>query len=171
MLRFDIAGLGPNPTSLPEPGSLGVSHYVFMPRRQLVPTADLAAHLLGLEKPVLLAPLSAKGLIGAWWADGLDPRARAVWDHTFANQRSALIDMVGALALADDEPLLLETGAETQVFPATVLRKWAVSYAINIGWRVDPLTGDDRARARLWLIANDGRRTPGDACGQRPRPE
>lgn len=171
MLRFDIERLPQNREVIPGLGGrLGEVAFIFVPRKDLVPDAELVQYLQRLAKPVIVGALAHKGLVATWWPAGLDERGLNVWDHDLRNQQGWIAKFLKDLALADDEAVLLETTGETLIFPAGALRRWGDTYGVHVGWTLTDSRGDPRARARLNLIRGDGGRTPGDSCGLPARP-
>jgi hypothetical protein len=170
MLRFDIERLPRNYLALPydNPGRLGEVAYLFLPRQDLVLDVDLVHHLEALPKPVILGALAQKGMIATWWPSAMDERALHVWEHTLANQKQSAESMVSGLGLAKEDPILLETTAQTLLIATDAFRHWTETYGVHIAWTLGDSNGDPRARVRLHLIRGDGGRTPGQSCS---RPE
>lgn len=167
VLRFDVERLPRNPMALPpdQPGKLGEVAFIFFPDQRLVAADALATHLAGLRKPVLLAALATKGYVGAWWRDGLSPRALEAWHHNVANAERVLASQLQRRNLDDADAILIETTLDRFYAPVAALRRWIASYRVDILWNIVALDGDSRARVRLLLGRGDGSTSPGAACG------
>jgi hypothetical protein len=172
MLKFDQEVLPRSMIWMPEaPGEPGVASFVVLPTRDVITADAMPAFLAALPKPVLLAPLASRGMVGLWRPTDDDPRGTTLLRHTIANNTASLASKAARYGLDTSSRIVLEAAGVKIVFSLSDLQEWARDYAVNVWWTLAPLDGSARASCRVVLMRADGSKSPGArgcSCGPGP---
>lgn len=134
-------------------GSIGEFGILFMPSGKAVPLAEVHGTLAGLQPPVLVGSLAAKGVVGVW--SGNDASA-ADFARRFDGQREALLYEATEHQLTDASRIVLSYGLTVVTFSFATLRECFSRYASTMGWSLED---DVEADARLRLVTAAGARS------------
>jgi len=169
LLRFEGVAAHPSWAATP-PGSLrvGTEAYVFLPSWRVVPHDAVEAFLVGLPSPALLAPTTICGTIALMLLHELSGERRQWAEKTLSNFAAGLDEASAQLALSPTSRILVEFDEESHVFSFAGVREWSQQFAVQVGWSIAPLEGEDRADACMLLRRSDGNRFQGRSCGTPP---
>lgn len=157
VLSFVQMDMPPAVRLLPEHGGiLGRVAVKFFPSGLTVAEADAADTLCKMRKPVALASLSAKGIVGTWYPGDLPTPERAQFDESLARGLALVDQFCIALHLGPESRVLLKVNGMVHVFPLRVLRRFVTEYRVFVGWSLQELHGDARASVKLKLVRADG---------------
>ena len=157
ILRFEQAALPPVFTRRPADDDT----VTLFPTGRAIPLANVPMALRDLRKPVVLASLSAQGLIGVWSVEDAATDARAKMEREFANQEAVLQSMCRQLELGPDARVLIETPQESRILPMNVVARLVRDYWILVAWSLKKLWNDPRADASLVFSSASGTQSPG----------
>lgn len=134
---------------------VGVDSYVFLPSPRPVRRSQLAAHLASLPCPALLAPTTARGVVGLILLDELSGERRAAMQHELGNQSALLAEWAPG---SDTDRVLIEFDDESHQFSLAAVRLFARHYGILVGWNVGACGDAGGAEWRMNLFGGDGER-------------
>ena len=165
LIRFDeIAAhpLGESTTT----GSLrvGTEAYFFLPSWRKVPRDEVETFLVGLPSPALLAPTTIRGTIALTMLHELSGDRRRWAEKTLSNFVVVLEEISAQLGLSPTSRILLEFDEESHVFSFAAVHEWTQQFAVQVGWTIWRLEGDNRADARLMVRRSDGQWFRGQSC-------
>jgi hypothetical protein len=147
---------------MPEaPGEPGVASFVVLPTRDVLTADAMPAFLAALPKPVMLAPLASRGMVGLWRPTDEDSPGAKLLRHTIANNTASLASKAERYGLDPSSRILLEAAGVEIVFSLSELQGWARDYAVNVWWTLAPLDGSARASCRVVLMRANGSQSPG----------
>ncbi len=154
MLRFQEPLAKPMSTHTPEGMPVvGVDSYLFLPSPRPVRRDQLAAHLASLPCPALLAPTTARGIVGLILLNELTGERRTVMERELDNQSALLAESAPG---SETDRVLLEFDDESHLFSLAAVRLLARCYGILVGWNVGPCNEAGRAEWRMNLFGGDG---------------
>ena len=169
LIRFQSAAAHPMMGTTP-PGVLkvGTEAYVFSPSWRSVPLAEVEAFLYSLPSPALLAPTMTRGVITLTLLHELSGDLRRWAEKTLGNFAAGLEQTSSQLGLSAASRVLLEFDDESHVFSFAGVWEWSQQLAVDVGWSIAPLEGDDRADVCMMLMRSDGKPFQGRSCIVRP---
>ncbi len=157
MLRFPQDSLPLAGTPPPnQKGELGSTALILMPEGRRIVGDEILEWLQQSPKPLIASPTYTRGSIAVW--SGLNTPSI---QHELQNQLNGIAQFQQEYGLANDAPILLDTGSEAVVFPFFHLREWASTYAIAVGWNVRRADATASVKAQMMLIAPGLKRSPG----------
>ena len=168
MLRFEQEGAHEyRAHERPDQGHFGRDRFIFLPSWKALPRDSVIPFLASLPCPALIYPVTTRGMAALLLLDELQDERKWWGRKTLDNQLAGINDMAAQMNLDADSKILLEVTDETLVISLDELRGWSQRFGAPVGWSMGRHTEDDRASAKIDLIASDGRGLPPAALRNR----